>query len=308
MLRIFTQFILTFSLILSVNSVYAFYSNPDPEIETSESEDDITLEDELEKTMYGGNAKVFKLEHDDDEYGHAVWIYRKGGKLKSKYFASGSVYNNYSNWKHDKHIFLACSGAFTNNNTPVGLTVDNGQIVNRLLEDDMDGLVIVYATGGVVVSDIDKGDLYLDALKKKVNLRESMDKRAVLEWAAKEEATLFQTQLLVYKNELRLEVDRARTETAERRILVLAKTKKDGVIHIIFNIDKGVYLGDITDAILKYLKEKDSTMDIIGMLNLDTGSYNIMEVYDDHKKRLDEPEGKENIGKATNLLIYHYEK
>ena len=148
MLRTFTRFAIAIWLSIGTSQTLIAFSDDDPKKnnssdarklnhENSKSYEEIELEDELEKTMYNGSAKLFKLEHDDDEYGHAVWVYRKSGKLKSKYFASGSVYRNYENWKRDKHIFMACSGAFTNNNTPVGLTVDNGQIVNRLLEEDM---------------------------------------------------------------------------------------------------------------------------------------------------------------------------
>ena len=41
------------------------------------------------------------------------------------------------------------------NTKPVGLTIDNGNIVNGALTN-MDGLVIVYATGGVVVSNLEE--------------------------------------------------------------------------------------------------------------------------------------------------------
>ena len=59
-----------------------------------------------------------------------------------------------------KKVF-ACSGAYAYSEDdvykPVSLTIDDGTPVNQNLYEKMDGLVVVYATGGIVVADIDKG-------------------------------------------------------------------------------------------------------------------------------------------------------
>lgn len=265
----------------------------------------VQLEEEYFKTLYNGQVKLFKLRKEDESFGQSIWINRRGEKLKAKYFASGEVYGRYEDWRQGKHIFLACSGAFTNDNsTPVGLTVDNGAIVNRSIDHTMDGLVIVYATGGIVVSDIDENNLYLASLKKSIHPR--TDKSELLQWAVEEEATIFQTQLLVYKDQLRLEKYKARKRQRERRILVLAQNNRDDVYHIIFNIEEGVYLGDIAETLLEYLKQK--SLSVVAMLNLDTGSYNILELYDDEGEQVDDIEGDEPINKATNLISYYYVK
>lgn len=272
----------------------------------------------LSETFYQGlfdnNVKVYRLYKDGNRYGQSVWLYRKSGKVKAKYFAhkdyseDQSVFDRYSNWKGDAdQIIMVCSGAFTSQDysKPVGLTVDNGRIVNRKVEESMDGLVIVYATGGIVVSDIDEGNLYLQSLNRKVDLRDSRDKFDLLSWAESEDATIFQTQLLVYKNQLRIDRE-GRKERAARRLLVLGQDKHGDVVHIVFNVEEDVYLYDIAHEVLSYLQT--NKVNVIGMLNLDTGMYNIMEVYKEDGYQLSYVEGDEPVRKATNLLSYYYNK
>ncbi|NER06170.1 MAG: hypothetical protein F6K17_28070, partial [Okeania sp. SIO3C4] len=254
----------------------------------------IKLTDSHYKDLFNGDVKVYELKSDNYRYGHSVWMYRKSKRVKAKYFAhkdlqSGkSVYSKYEDWKQGKNLIMTCSGAFTTDaygrSKPLGLTIDNGKMVNERIDEDMDGMVIVYATGGVVVSDIDEGNLYLASLKRKIDPRDPFDKAELVSWAKDEAATIFQTQLLVYRNELRVEVEKARTESAERRLLVLAQGR-EGVMHIVFNITQGVYLGDISKAIHEHLKDKG--LNVIAMLNLDTGMYNIMDLYDKNGNSID---------------------
>ena len=168
----------------------------------------------------------------------------------------------------------------------------------------MDGLVIIYATGGIVVSDIDEANLYLGSLNKKIDPRSYLDRAQLVKWAESEEATIFQTQLLAYKNNLRLVPNQARTESAERRILALATDSQSQLFHIIFNVTKGVYLGDITKAIFNYLNDND--MSVVAMLNLDTGAYNILNLFNEQGQSTG-IHGSTNLEKASNLLVYYYE-
>ncbi len=268
-------------------------------------------------TMFNGDIQVNLLKTEWDTYGQTVWIKRKSGKVKAKYFAykdirsDRSVYNKYNSWKNSKDIVLVCSGAYTaerkgdSRMVPTGLTVDNGKIVNRNYRDDMDGLVIVYATGGIAVSDIEEGNLSLKSIEKKVDVKESEDRTILMSWARQEEATIFQTHLLAYRNELRID-EKGRTERAERRMLALAIGKDGGVNHILFNIQEEVYLYDIARDILSYLQSKD--MKVVAMLNLDTGWYNILEVYDNDGDKYSRLQGDKPLTKATNLVAYYYEE
>lgn len=270
------------------------------------------LSETHDQDLYKGNVKLFKLYKNGSTYGQTVWLYRKSGNVKAKYFAhrdydsNKSVYDRYREWKGDGEIIMVCAGAFTSQDytKPVGLTVDNGKVVNRKIDESMDGLVIVYATGGIVVSDIDEGNLYLQSLGRQIDARDPRDKYELLDWAEKEEATIFQTQLLCYKNQLRISSD-GRKERATRRLLILGTDGKGEVVHVVFNVQRDVYLYDISKEVLEYLKKQG--LNVIAMLNLDTGMYNILEVYNERGYQIDEVEGEEPVQKATNLLSYYYD-
>ena len=276
----------------------------------------LKLQEEYHSSIYDDNIKVYTLKTEWDTYGQTIWMKRKSGKVKAKYFAykdmndDRSVYSKYRSWRGGKDIVLVCSGAYTTERDrdsemiPTGLTVDNGKVVNRNYRDDMDGLVIVYATGGIVVSDIEEGNLWLQSIERRVDAKESADRTALISWARQEEATIFQTHLLAYRNELRID-SRGRTEKAERRMLALAIDEKGEVIHILFNIQEDVYLYDISRDILSYLQEKE--MNVVAMLNLDTGWYNILEVYDKDGDKYDRMQGDKPLTKATNMVAYYYE-
>ena len=186
---------------------------------------------------------------------------------------------------------------------PVGITVDNGVIVNRRIDDSMDALVIVYATGGIVVSDIDEGNLNLASLGT-IDVRKDADKTKLLSWAEKEKATVFQTQLLAYRNSLRL-TRSARTESAARRYLALAKNKEGELYHIMYNIRNDVYLFDSTFDIVKSLKEKE--MEIVAVINTDTGSYDCLNLYNSNNDLNRNIGGTIDISTATNLVVHYYE-
>jgi exopolysaccharide biosynthesis protein len=302
-LKLFT---LLFYIVLGiVVTAFDFKSELDPH--QNQANNPLQLSEESYKSFYSGNVTVNKLFNEDDLMGYAVWMKRSGKKVKAKYFACGEANKRYEEWRSNRKIVMACSGAFTTNDfgspLPVGLTVDNGLVVNKNINEDMDGLVIVYGTGGIVVSDIDEGDLHLGSINKKVDVRESWDRFELIKWAEKEEATIFQTQLLAFGNKLRLDVNKARKDNRERRILVLVKDKSNTLFHIIFDVHDGVYLGEIAEAILNYFKSKDCY--VAAMLNLDTGWYNLMKIYDEKQLVV----LKKNPDKSpTNLLTYYYEE
>lgn len=241
-------------------------------------------------------------------FGHEIRMNRKDGRIKAKYFASGNAYAKYAQWKRGKDIVLVCAGAFSDYSRPTGLTVDNGVIVNRKLDESMDALVVVYATGGMVVSDLDNRFLQIniDGKNKQLDLRDAFDLRTFLEWAKTQKATVFQTQLLAFKSELQIDEMAARTELASRRFLVLGQDQFGDLYHTIVNINESVYLGPASKDVFYYMEEIKQT-DVIGMINLDTGMYDIMEFYNDAGSKVPSLHGEENVSKATNLVAYYYE-
>ncbi|MGH1336711.1 MAG: hypothetical protein ACRBFS_11330 [Aureispira sp.] len=263
------------------------------------------------KSFKNGHAKVYTLQEGYSKIGHSVWMNRGSKRMSAAYFSAGDVYGNHKKWSKGKEVFLTCSGAFsddldkTDGALPVGINIENGYAKNRKVKKDgMDALVIVYATGGIVVSDLTKGDLHLQSLGKKLNIRESTtDKYDFLEWAKDEKATVFQTQLLAYKNQLKID-SRGRKNKRERRFLALATTNTGTLYHIVFDLPEGAYLYDGAQKVLAHLN--DQNMDVTALLNLDTGAYNVLEVNTGDDSLDSELEGETSISRAVNLLSYHY--
>lgn len=271
----------------------------------------VQIEEESYKSFYNEKVKTYHVKNHGSKIGQSIWINRKGKKINAKYFAykqnNNSIYSRFVDWKDSKNIVMACSGAYTysnGNEHPTGITVDNGKLVNRSLRDDMDALVIVYATGGIVVSDIDNGDLYINKLGKKLNIRDRDDKYDFIDWAEEEQATVFQSHLLAYKNQLRIGTNSDR-DKARRRVMVLVTNRNNEVYHVFFNIREEVRLYDISESLLNYLTQRN--FNVIAMVNLDTGSYDIMEVYDEQNDIVSGIKGDPNfsVRKATNLITYY---
>jgi hypothetical protein len=260
--------------------------------------------------IHNGKVEIYKVSNKSGKLGHSLWINRtKNSNIKAKYFADklnhNSIYNRYNIWKNNKTLISVCSGAFTNDYTkPIGITIDNGKIINRAVDKTMDGLVIVYATGGIVVSDLSEGNLNLQGYSKSFNIRNVLDKNTFLEFAQENNATVFQTQLLIYNNKLKIKNKDKNNQHRERRFLVIAKNQNEDILHIIFNIPEQVKLYDISSDILNYFK--NSRISIIALLNLDTGNNDMMEVYE-NGKTISYFNGRENISKAINLIVYHIE-
>ena len=166
-----------------------------------------------------------------DDY-KIVTMSRENDRVKAKYFAARdfdgkSVYERYQVWKRNNPgVILLSSGTYTDNYfNPQGLTIDNGVVVNQnLIRDKMDALVIVYATGGIAVTDLRQGDLSVNGIPRRLNIRNSpYDLDDFIEWAKVQEATIFQTHLLVYKNEIKVNPANSSREKRERRFLAVGK-------------------------------------------------------------------------------------
>lgn len=259
-------------------------------------------------TLRDGNVNVFELSKDGTRYGNAIWMDRtkSGKRIKAKYFASGNTFQKFMSWKGSKNIVLVSSGAYSsgysNNSIPIGICVDNGEIVNRAIDQKMDGLVIVEAVGGVRVSDVEKGNLYLGSLGKRVN--PIKDKIMLLNWGRQESATIFQTHLLAYDNKLRT-YSNGNSKRASRGMLALVTDKDNNVMHILFEIDREVSLYSAAKDVLSTLRKRK--LDVVGIMNLDRGAYDIMEAYNDDNRAMSFLNGSVPVSSATNLLVYYYE-
>ncbi len=231
------------------------------------------------------------------QIGHAIWMKRP--YFKAKYYAYKDVYNKFTK---TGGVVLATSGGFTNNEgLPEGLTVENGNIVNAVLMPDRDGLVVVSEGGGIRALNLKRDNFTLPDKTKIGHPFESLVAySALLNWTVNTKATVFQTQLLAYSDKM---LKLTARETRERRILaVFRNNKNDQLYHSIYNIPEPHQLNVIAGEIFAMLKKRD--MKVEYMLNLDTGSYNILSVFDANGHRIAGIRGPVPVNKATNLIVY----
>ncbi|MEA5260815.1 hypothetical protein VB264_23650 [Arcicella aquatica] len=281
------------------------------------------LDETFIDSFHHGEVNIYKLKQNYEDYGQVVWLNRSLTKrIKVKYFASGDAYTKYLDWKKSattNKIILVCSGAYStafkksDNSTPVGLTVDNGVIVNRSLQLQMDGLAIIYATGGIAVSNIEEKNLNVGSpLNKTIDLNNIFHRIEFLDWCVNEDATIFQTHLLGWKNYLnfnKTDADKANNRIVSRRLFALVKDKISGnVQYVIFNITKDVKLWDASNEALSYIKNQRN-MEVIALLNLDTGALDCLSTFDENGYELGYIKGNENknFSETTNLIVFYRE-
>ena len=240
-----------------------------------------------------------------------------GKRIKIKYFSSRdvktgeSVSKRFNDWRQGRNIICYSSGAYMIQNgsyyTPEGFNVDNGALVNGVLETNrFDGLVIVYATGGMVATNLKDGDLTLgDFPNRKFDLRNRpIDKTTFQNWCEKNGATVFQTHLLTYKDEIKMGGNSSQ-QVAKRRFLAVGKVNGE-VHHTIVQFDLNVTLFEATKMVNDFLKS-NKNMEIIYMINLDTGMQDVFGHYTPQGTADPRIVGGTQLDTAANLLVFYYE-
>lgn len=273
-------------------------------------------------TLLPGDAKRYdcayvetiNVSYEQDRYQVISMKRQPGNHVKAKYFAArdeqgNSVYSRFQRWSTNKNVILASSGTYMDDSrTPVGLTIDNGTLVNQNLTD-WDGLVIIYATGGIAVTNLKNDDLTVDAggVATKYRIRNSSyDLQSFIEWAAQNRATVFQTHLLAYKNKLTI-FSNSSLNTAGRRFLAVGKNEEGELYHVIVQCpSEGLTLMAGAQKALRFLNNFQN-MDVTFMINLDTGAQDIFKLYNCNGTENPLIRGQRTLPEAANLLAYYYE-
>lgn len=269
-------------------------------------------------------VKTTTLEYEGDEF-QVIQLSRANNRIKVKYFAAKDFVNNksiiqrFNDWKMGRNVVLYSSGTYmddyNSNAKPVGLTMDQGVMVNERLETNrLDALVIVYATGGIVVTNLKDGNLnYINqGSKVSANLNNSLQRAGFINWAKENAATVFQTHLLVYDNTLKLTDPLYSNCTTckqkrERRFLAAVKDSEGNIYHVIVNnLNHSNSLYQATQKTLKYLNERKD-FQVVFMINLDTGAQDVFQFYESKGTPHPKLKGPTDIKIAVNLLVYYFQ-
>ncbi len=274
------------------------------------------------KPAYDSNYVMSSsVEHQGESY-CVVYMKRTDKRVRAKYFAKKlygkSVANRYQEWSAGRDIILYSSGTYMDgsfdqeNAGIVGLTVDNGHVINEKVEvDRMEGLVIVYPHGGITVSNISEGNLELtggSAIPGKLyDLKKGNDKVRFLEWAKNQRATVFQTHLLVHDNELKFKPNyTSKSAARERRFLAIGKDYAGKEIQCIIHKPQNATLYDASNKVFNFLKTR-KRMAVTALLNLDTGAQDVFRLYNKSGSVNNMVTGRTDVSNARNLLVYYFE-
>jgi hypothetical protein len=269
-------------------------------------------------------VKTTTLVYEGDEF-QVIQLSRSKDRIKVKYFAAKdfvnnkSIYQRFNEWKMGRNVVLFSSGTYMDDYSPyakpVGLTMDQGVMVNERLETNrLDALVIVYATGGIVVTNLKDGNLnYINqGSKVSANLNNSLQRAGFINWAKENAATVFQTHLLVYDNTLKLTDPlysncTSCKEKRERRFLAAVKDSEGKIYHVIVNnLNQSNSLYQATQKTLKYLNEMED-FQVVFMINLDTGAQDVFQFYKNNGSPHPILKGTKDLATAVNLLVYYFQ-
>lgn len=210
-------------------------------------------------------------------------------RIKLKYF-SHKAFPRYKKWKEQKEILLVTAGGFVDSPThmgkPIGLTAEDGQIVNKFPDDVMDGVLVIPPAEAATSLDLINLDFSPDC-----NLTLESEELGdfnprdcwkhiypFFEIIKNKEFSIMQSQLL-YSNLSSYEANFGELitgkENRKRRYLVLAV--KNNMQHALIVQPKDYcYLKVGAKIVYDYLDANGYT--VASILNLDTGSNNILHV------------------------------
>ena len=263
-------------------------------------------------------VQASSITHEGESY-KVIAMKRTDHRVNAKYFAyklnGQSVSTRYEKWAKDKDVILYTSGTYMDNSSGlwklVGLAIDNGEIVNEKLQvGRMEGLVIVYPNGGIAVSNINEGNLKLSgggvSTNRTYDLRKSEDLILFKRWAKSQRATVFQTHLLAWDNQLNFKYNyKSKPTKRERRFLAIGYAPNGDVMHYIVHKPDYYSLYDASKNILDFLKVRKK-MNVIALLNLDTGMQNVCKVYTKSGNINNIVVGTTQVQDAENLLVYYF--
>lgn len=264
-------------------------------------------------------------EEDGNPYG-IIKLNMKNEKIKLKYFASKSemgepIMDRFNEWSFNKNLVLFSSETYyfypnknnrnKNSALPVGLCFDNGIAINKVIDPKLDGLVLLYPSGHIVVENLKNNSITFKRKQGPIsfNLKDQYDRMAFFKYAQDMKATVFQTHLFVHDNKLLIGTN-ANSYKDYRRFLAGTVSDSGDLTYYVINLPFNATILEGSVKAQQYLKSIEKVKNISFLINLDTGAQNTLNVFHPKTGKLLENanfSGTKQLKDAINLLAFYYE-
>ena len=248
---------------------------------------------------------------------YVVKFKRKGERIKVKYFAKKlngkSIQERYDAWSKNQKVIMYSSGAYMSESFDastagiVGLTLDNGIIINRnVVFNRLSALVVTYPNGTIEIKNINDGRLTFDGGGSPITYDFSKfnDVSRFIDWASESKLTVFQTHLLAHNKKMMVHSNGSYSQ-ASRRFLVSGQDSRGSEFYFIVHRPDAITLYDGAKSVFDYLNNNRYTVN--SMINLDTGAQDVFQFFSVSGNVSGVLQGGTHISNARNLMAFYYE-
>ncbi len=202
-------------------------------------------------------------------------------------------------------LFMYTSGSYVDQaGRTSGLAAEQGVIKNYSLTMKMKGLVVVLPDGRLRTWDL--SSVAIPGQSRRLHPLNSLrDFHSLILWLQSSGASCFQTHLLMNGGELAVNPSKEVPQLRERRILATLEGDRVAVIDLPASAGTGFTLYQaavIAQKVFARLTPRLGTR-VEGVVNMDTGAYDIYDVFDDSQTRIGGTTTGRTAAQATNLLI-----
>ncbi|MBT8288360.1 MAG: hypothetical protein KJO00_10090 [Bacteroidia bacterium] len=277
------------------------------------------------QSFFEGDYVISTNQIEDQQYGLFEFCIGESNckSIKTAFFAD-QPYKKLKELQSQKKVLLATSASFASavmvDGKPIGFCADNGQILNKMPNQVMDGIVVVNSHNEsmdkMIVYDLDMPRINCDenccgyAYMHYNPREEPYDVFKFFSWIDENKLSAFQTQLVYSRHNSdpsRFEQPYHGKNDRSRRFLGVVK-KNENLRHIIIDIPKNDYLMHAAGEALDLLSDRGYEVEYL--LNLDTGSKDILHAFNGENLVNLRPGAMIKAGtieRANNLLVYYLE-
>jgi len=264
--------------------------------------------------------ELVKLKYNKNEL-TSHKIENTGNKFRFKYFITtgkdkGALEKDFLSWSKGKKILTAFTGSYMSECTPygarpLGFSMNDGNLINGILDEKLGAIVIIDAAGSLQIVNIGKADFTIKDQQlnyRKIDFKNALDRNYFIKWATIQKVSVFQTHLLV-SEDLLLISPSGKTNKSERRFLMGGIDKKGSLHYYIFSLNDPVSLYEAAYSTFQTIQENQLIQSIKFIINLDMGCQNYYRIFNENGTVFNKNDinNQASLKDISNLIVL-YEK